>query len=140
MDYIVVKDATLGKAASVLVTNPMNAATQTLTDGLGRTRKVIPPAGPGVSYLYDALNRLVSASHGTSTTALSYDLAGRKLSQDDPNMGDWTYQYDALGNLMGQTDARGCHTGLAYSFTLSTSPLAGWVYSTITETGYLVRG
>ena len=114
MDYAIVEDASLGRAASVLVTNPMNAATQTLTDGLGRTRKVVPPAGPGVSYLYDALDRLVSATYGAGTTALSYDLAGRKLSQDDPDMGDWSYTYDALANLTGQTDARGCHTSLAY--------------------------
>jgi len=29
-------------------------------------------------------------------------------------MGDWTYTYDALGNLTSQTDARSCTTTLVY--------------------------
>ena len=33
---------------------------------------------------------------------------------DDPDMGKWTYNYDALSNLTSQTDARGCTTNLTY--------------------------
>ena len=33
---------------------------------------------------------------------------------DDPDMGYWAYTYDALGNLLTQTDARGCTTSLTY--------------------------
>src|SRR3970040_2400004 len=29
-------------------------------------------------------------------------------------MGDWSYGYDALGNLTSQTDAKGCITTLSY--------------------------
>lgn len=37
-----------------------------------------------------------------------------RLTLDDPDMGDWSYTYDALGNLTSQTDARSCTTTLAY--------------------------
>ncbi|HNR46175.1 MAG TPA: RHS repeat-associated core domain-containing protein [Anaerolineaceae bacterium] len=37
-----------------------------------------------------------------------------RLTLDDPDMGDWTYTYDALGNLTSQTDARSCTTTLVY--------------------------
>ena len=45
---------------------------------------------------------------------MTYDNAGRKLEMDDPDMGGWSYAYDALGNLTQQTDARGCTTNLTY--------------------------
>ena len=32
----------------------------------------------------------------------------------DPDMGDWSYTYDTLGNLKTQTDARGCMTTISY--------------------------
>jgi hypothetical protein len=50
--------------------------THTLMDVWGRTVQVIPPIGPGVSYTYDTLDRLHSATYGTALTSLSYDLAG----------------------------------------------------------------
>ncbi|WKZ50315.1 MAG: RHS repeat-associated core domain-containing protein [Anaerolineales bacterium] len=46
--------------------------------------------------------------------SLTYDKAGRKKTMDDPDMGFWQYDYDALGNLKTQTDARGCVTNIAY--------------------------
>jgi RHS repeat-associated protein len=32
----------------------------------------------------------------------------------DPDMGNWSYAYDALGDLTSQTDARGCQLSLSY--------------------------
>ena len=37
---------------------------------------------------------------------MTYDKAGRKLTMSDPDMGNWNYSYNALGNLTTQTDAR----------------------------------
>jgi len=51
---------------------------------------------------------------GITTITLIYDHAGRKLSMSDPDMGNWTYGYDALGNLTHQTDARGQRICLYY--------------------------
>ena len=95
-------------------TNGRGNTTVSWSDALGRAYKVVPPTGPGVTYTYDAADRLISAQYGPYTTTLTYDIAGRKLAMDDPDMGYWTYQYDALGNLTQQTDARGCVTGLEY--------------------------
>jgi RHS repeat-associated protein len=75
---------------------------------------VQPPTGPAVSYTYDVLDRLLTASRGGATTTLTYDNAGRKLAMSDPDMGPWQYGYDALGNLTWQTDARGQSICLYY--------------------------
>ena len=95
-------------------TNARGNTSVTWSDALGRTYRVVSPAGPGVTYSYDAADRLVQAQYGSYAASLSYDFAGRKLSMNDPDMGIWTYQYDALGNLVEQTDARGCVTSLSY--------------------------
>ena len=42
------------------------------------------------------------------------NLKGFKLTLDDPDMGLWSYAYDALGNLTRQTDARGQRICLYY--------------------------
>ncbi len=57
----------------------------------------------------------LSPTTGFTKTTIVYDLAGRKLGMDDPDMGVWTYAYDALGQLTSQVDARGCIT----SFTVN---------------------
>ena len=88
--------------------------TCTLTDLLGRVRRVSPPLGPQVVYSYDVEDQLVVATYGGASTLLSYDLGGRKLGMDDPDLGSWSYAYDALGNLTRQADARGQRVCLYY--------------------------
>ncbi|RJQ16385.1 MAG: hypothetical protein C4560_09415, partial [Nitrospiraceae bacterium] len=60
-------------------------------------------------YQYDVLNNLTKVTdadaQGNETT-MTYDTLSRKISMDDPDMGHWTYQYDANGNLTSQTDAK----------------------------------
>ncbi|MCZ2290060.1 MAG: hypothetical protein LC138_14600, partial [Anaerolineales bacterium] len=86
----------------------------TVTDILGRTLSVTPPTGPAVAFTYDAVGNMLIASRGGAVMSLTYDKAGRKKTMDDPDMGFWQYDYDALGNLKTQTDARGCVTNIAY--------------------------
>ena len=38
---------------------------------------------------------------------MTYDTLSRKIAMHDPDLGDWTYAYDANGNLIQQTDANG---------------------------------
>ncbi len=97
-----------------LSTDAKQNTTVSWSDTLGRAYKVVPPTGPGVTYTYDPADRLTAAQYGPYTTTLTYDIAGRKLSMNDPDMGNWVYSYDALGNLKTQTDARGCVTTLSY--------------------------
>ncbi len=59
------------------------------------------------SYSYDILGNLTSTTDtlGNSTT-LTYDTLGRKITMQDPDMGNWSYAYDGVGNLIYQTDAK----------------------------------
>ncbi|MBI1855427.1 MAG: RHS repeat protein, partial [Chloroflexi bacterium] len=96
------------------VTDPKQNATTTTVDVWGRTTLIHPPTGPDVSYTYDVLNRLTKATRAGYDTIIQYDALGRKLNMSDPDMGYWQYQYDAVGNLKVQTDARGCILSLGY--------------------------
>jgi RHS repeat-associated protein len=121
-------DGSLSKSVvdglTTTVTDPALRETTSLADAWGRTVSVTPPDGPAVNYTYDVLGRLLTATRGGATTKIKYDMAGRKIGMDDPDMGTagtldddnwgWTYTYDALGNLTGQTDARGCTLTLTY--------------------------
>ena len=70
--------------------------------------------GPGVSYAYNPADQLLSASRGGATATFGYDMAGRKKSMSDPDLGNWGYTYDGTGSLASQTDARSCATSLGY--------------------------
>ncbi len=114
------------------VTDASGNATISSTDAWGNTIHVDPADGPSVGYQYDTLSRLTQAVRGpeavvssclgnstqcsseVTSTTLTYDLAGRKLSMSDPDMGNWAYAYDALGNLTLQKDARGQRICLYY--------------------------
>jgi RHS repeat-associated protein len=67
-------------------------------------------------FTYDGADRLreVRWSNNTLLTSMTYDLAGRKLSMWDADLGSWSYAYDTLGNLTRQTDARNYSTCLSY--------------------------
>jgi YD repeat-containing protein len=53
----------------------------------------------GVDQLVDSVNKV--------HTSIFYDWLGYKSQMVDPDMGTWTYTYDAMGNVKRQTDARG---------------------------------
>lgn len=46
--------------------------------------------------------------------SLTYDNAGRKLTMADPDMGNWSYVYNALGGMTRQEDAKDQVTCLYY--------------------------
>ena len=92
------------------------------TDMLGRTDLVMeqacpPCAGfhidPKVAYQYDMLDRLTqvtrdpdaTTSAGAVITTIKYDGLGRKSQMQDPDMGEWQYEYDLAGNMTVQRDA-----------------------------------
>jgi len=57
---------------------------------------VYDPFG-GLAQTIDPLGNVVTSSH---------DLRGRKIRLVDPDMGTWTYTYDALGQLISQTNGQ----------------------------------
>ena len=114
-------------------------------DALGSRAEVFDNTGlagashserPRVRYEYDAHDNLVamysvlqpgeSISGSGSlpgggngfTTTIEYDALGRKLSMSDPDKGDWTYKYNAYGELISQTSANqvgnGASTTMSY--------------------------
>ena len=106
-----------GNKLVTAITDANGNATTQKTDAFGRLLSVLPadyPNNPGVSYTYDTLDRLKTATYGNATTKITYDWAGRKIDMTDPDMGKWYYQYDAVGNLIRQTDAKGGRTCLYY--------------------------
>jgi RHS repeat-associated protein len=96
------------------VTDPRGNVTTSVKDVWGRTLSVTPPTGPAVTYTYDEQGNMLTASRGGVTTYLTYNQAGQKTAMTDPDMGGWTYNYDALGNMTSQTDARGCTLTMTY--------------------------
>jgi len=60
----------------------------------------------------DNLTSVTDAAGNESSMA--YDMLGRKTAMHDPDMGDWDYAYDAVGNLTHQDDAK--HQRLCFYF------------------------
>ena len=59
------------------------------------------------TYTYDELDNLTQVTDAAGNeTGLGYDMLGRKVSMDDPDIGEWRYTYDAVDNLETQTDAK----------------------------------
>jgi RHS repeat-associated protein len=96
------------------VKDARNNTTRSISDVWGHTYQVIPlngdsdtsPINPSVTYSYNELDQLLTAVRGGATVTLSYDYAGRKIKQIDPDLGTWVYNFDATGNLTSQKDAR----------------------------------
>jgi YD repeat-containing protein len=64
--------------------------------------------------VYDGLYNQNPVLYAEDHTHIDYDMLGRKTGMDDMDMGVWSYDYDAAGNLWHQTDARGIVTTLEY--------------------------
>ena len=58
-------------------------------------------------------NLLTTTASGVTTT-MSYDVRGRKTGMVDPDMGTWSYHYNAFGELVSQTDAKNQTTTMSY--------------------------
>ncbi|MDQ7049255.1 MAG: RHS repeat-associated core domain-containing protein [Enterobacterales bacterium] len=83
-----------------------------IKDPLGQLIKIIDHLGGSIDYVYDGHGKLRfmhshnAAGTQTITTEIQYDPFGRKLKTIDPDMGTWRYQYNALGEVVSQTDAK----------------------------------
>ncbi len=123
--FTITTTAYTGRA--VTTTDPLGRAETIEHDTLGRVTRRInnATAAPGstargeVTYAYDPLGRL-TATHvhredgSAVTTAITYDLLGRKTAMADPDVGAWTYVYNAADELTAQIDAKGQTTTMTY--------------------------
>ena len=96
------------------VTNPLNQTQTSTLDAIGQTASSTDNIGTVTSFAYDPFGNLEQTNAGGVVTAMTYDIRGRKRTMDDPDMGAWSYDYNALGELTGQTDARLQTATLAY--------------------------
>jgi YD repeat-containing protein len=110
---------------------------QRTTDALNRLTKVVEPNGAKTSYSYDALGNLLTVTQsgvaGVDTTprtrSFAYDSLSRLLCASNPEnstascpatasssytSGTTGYTYDANGNVVRRTDARGVVTAYTY--------------------------
>jgi RHS repeat-associated protein len=118
---------------TVTVTDQTGKARKSVTDGLGRLIQVYEDPSSlnysGLNYLtsynYDTLNDLITVNQGSQTRTFVYDSLKRLLSATNPESGTVCYGtvvsgvcqsdgYDANGNLLYKTDARGLRTTYAY--------------------------
>ncbi len=133
-DGTTVTTAYQGRQATVL--DALSHQTVTEADAFGRlissTQYTGTAGGPGLAvyatavYTYNVRDQLTQVTANNLTTQLSYDTLGRKTQMTDPNMGPWSYTYDAAGNLLTQSDARNCVTSFGYD---SLNRLTGKSYS-----------
>lgn len=94
----------------VTVTDPDEGQKTERKDYLGRIHQVIEHAGTedyNTLYQYNAAGDLLRVqNHLLSSNFFTYDTLGRKRSMEDLDLGNWSYTYDANGNLKTQTDAK----------------------------------
>lgn len=95
------------------------------SDALGRLTNVTEPGGLQTTYTYNVLGDLLCADQwGTGTVgqpcnsslkrSFAYDSLSRLTLATNPETGTVGYSYDANGNILSKTDARGI--GINYSY------------------------
>ena len=90
-----------------------------IKNALGELVRAQDHAGGFVDYIYDEQGNLAVSTQGgpgvtSVTSSMSYDLLGRKESMNDADMGLWSYEYNAFGELIVQTTATGDRSEMAY--------------------------
>ncbi len=121
----------------VIYTDANSIVSQRASDALGRLKAVLEPnasslsANPQTTYTYNALDNLTSVTQGGALAGeqprvrnFTYDLLGRLLTATNPETGTVCYGawvnsacsngYDANGNLIAKTDARGVTVTYTY--------------------------
>ncbi len=101
---------------STTATNPRGLSTIAAKNGLGEVVSATDQADLSVSYAYEANGNLrqvdrtpIDGSNAFQLirTTMAYDVLGRKTAMVDPDKGSIAYEYNALGELIRQTDGKG---------------------------------
>ncbi len=113
--------------SSTITIDPNGHDTLELTDALGRVRLTQTYTGNGTSqnpytpyattqYGYDGLGDLITIEEPDNVhdVTATYNSQGQETSISDPDLGSFTYTYDADGNVTESVDARGS-SGTTYA-------------------------
>ena len=101
---------------AVRATDPDGRQTLRRFTSWGDVLDVEQPGGAVLRYEHDAFGRLlrVEDETGRSLAELAYDAAGMKTSHKDADLGEWSFNWNALGELLSQRDAKGQGTSFEY--------------------------
>lgn len=86
--------------------NDQGKMTTTTLDALGNIVKVVDQGGT-VDYTYFANGVMKTADYEGNVVTLGIDGWGRKTSLSDPSAGNYSYSYNAYGELLTQTTPKG---------------------------------
>ena len=117
-DYLSTGRQTSYTYGNRVVTETMAGRTYTKEyDAWGNVTESEDPVST-VRYTYNSQGKPMSVTAGTgnqgSTVTMEYDAAGNQTLLSDPDAGDQSYTYNARGQLLSQTDARGITTVNTY--------------------------
>ena len=98
-----------------LTTTTTNGKGQTQTETrntLGEVTRTADHEGTTVTHSYDAWGQVTATTtDGTGvnpvTVRMTYDQRGRRTATNDPDRGEWAYEYNGFDELVKQTDAAG---------------------------------
>jgi len=98
------------------VTDPRGHATRRAFTAWGDVLGVTDALGSTSTYQHDAAGRLLRAidALGRVVSTAEYDGRGFKVAQRDMDLGAWRFTYNALGELLLRTDARGRSASFSY--------------------------
>ncbi len=107
---------------SMTVTPPRGGASLTVTDAYDRMVEVSEQTSRGgtqwatATYDYDLADNLTSITDPAGNQIdYQYDMLGQRIGQDDPDAGDnWQFTYDTVGNHTSTTDASGTSIHTTY--------------------------
>jgi len=91
----------------IVTTNALGQRSTEVKNVLGETTESFDNNCGQVSFQYDSMGHLTRLTgEDGATISMSYDGAGRKIAQSDPDKGDWQYAYNPLGELTRQLDSK----------------------------------
>jgi RHS repeat-associated protein len=93
---------------SSTLTDPRSQTTTSVVTGWGDPAQVVDAAGGQTRYRHDGFGQLTQVTDALNNVVLSigYNVRGMKVSQADINMGSWSFQPNALGELTHIRDAK----------------------------------
>ena len=122
---------------SVSRTNRKGQTTAEVSNSQGQKISVTDALGSVTTYGHDPFGNLQFVqSNGALETVNAYDIRGRKIYGYTPDMRNWTYVHNALGELVQQTDAKSQVTTMVYDklgrMTQRVEPglTSDWIYDT----------